>query len=307
MKTTLVFILILTTCLTGFTQIEFAPIGAEWYYSQYESYNPPQVHYIKHTCIKDSTIIGKRVKVLQKTKFKYGGVTVNLGYEYLHQSGDTIFYWKSGKFHVLYNFSLSKGDSILLYSEMPNQCLDKTPYGWSRIDSVYFDTINNHHLKAYYSVHKKASVWGFDSFPIIEKIGSTQYLLPQNAFCGIMDGEPQIGHLRCYSDPEIGNFQYDNVPCDMITSWPDSFTQLNTNSLFTLYPNPVVDELTIEYNEAWDTRFNLDLFDLSGKLVNSRTFCPGAKIDLSYLHQGLYSIIIYNNNKYYYNGNIYKN
>lgn len=307
MKKLLIFVLLLANCLIGFTQTEFAPIGAEWYYSNYEGYNPPQFDYIKHVCIKDSTITGKRVKIIQKTKFKYGGVAVNLGYEYLYQNGDTIFYWKSGGFHVLYNFSLSKGDSILLYSEMPNQCLDKTPYGWSRIDSVYSDTINNHQLKAYFSTHKEGSVWGFDSFPIIEKIGSTAYLLPQNTFCGIMDGEPQIGLLRCYSDPEIGFYQFENIPCDKIESWPDSFTQLNTNSRVKLYPNPVVDELTIECNDVLADNFNLHIFDLSGKLVSSQTFCPGETINLSFLHRGLYPISIYNNNKLYSNGNIYKN
>lgn len=307
MKIILLFILILTNCLIGFAQSEFAPIGAEWYYSKYESYNPPQIHYIKQTCIKDSTIADKKVKVIQKTLFKYEGVTVDLGYEYLYQNGDTISYWKSGEFHVLYNFSLSKGDSILLYSEMPNQCLDKTPYGWSYIDSVYSDTINGHPLKAYISTHKEGSVWGFDAFPIIEKIGSTDYLLPQNAFCGIADGEPQIGSLRCYSDPEIGFYQYGNTPCEKIESWPDGFTQLSTTSLFKLYPNPVVDGLTIEYSDSWDTWFNLDLFDLSGKLVHSLAFCPGERINLSSLRRGLYPISIHNNNKLYYNGHIYKN
>jgi len=84
--------------LAASSQTEFAPIGAEWYYTQSESYNPPQYNYLKHTCIKDSTIAGKRVKVIQKTKFKFGGVTVPMGYEYLYQHGDTISYWKSGEF-----------------------------------------------------------------------------------------------------------------------------------------------------------------------------------------------------------------
>lgn len=292
--------------LEGFTHNEFAPIGAEWYYSKYESYNQPQTHYIKHTCIKDSTIVGKKVKVIQKTLFKYGGVTINLGYEYLYQNGDTISYWKSGAFHILYNFSLSKGDSILLYSEMPNQCEAKTPYGWSKIDSVYSEKINNHQLKAYFSSHKKGSVWGFDSFSIIEKIGSTQYLLPQNAFCGIADGYPQIGLLRCYSDPEIGFYQLDNVPCDKIQSWPDSFSPLKKNSQVKLYPNPVLNDLIIEFNDLLGAFYNLEIFDLNGKLINSQSFCPGERIDLSYLGRGLYPICIYNKNKLYFNGNIYK-
>jgi hypothetical protein len=266
---------------------------------------PPMANYIKHVCIKDSIIAGKRVKVIQKTKYKYGGVSVSLGFEYLYQSGDTISYWKSGEFHVLYNFSLSKGDSILLYSEMPNGCLDKTHYGWSKIDSVYSTSVNNHPLKAYFSIHKEGSVWGFDGWPIIEKIGSADYLLPQNAFCGIMDGQPQIGILRCYTDPELGTFYYEKLTCDTITTYPDGFTETNRNSSIKLYPNPVVDELIIECDDPWGN-FNIDIFDLSGNPVNSHTFCPGERINLSYLRQGLYPIIIYNKNKLYYNGIIYK-
>lgn len=306
MKILLAFGLILFYSLSGYSQTEFAPIGAEWYYSQYESFNPPQANYIKHTCIKDSTIVGKRVKVIQKTKYKYGGVTVNLGFEYLYQHSDTISYWKSGEFHVLYNFSLSKGDSIRHYSEMPNQCLDKTPYGWSSIDSVFTVKVNDQVLKAYFSTHKEGSVWGFDSFPIIEKIGSTEYLLPQNSFCGFSDGFPGIGTLRCYSDPEIGFYQFGNVPCDTIISFPDSFIQLDKNSRFRFYPNPVVNELTIECNDRMSEGFNLNIFDLNGKLVHSQTFCPAEKIDLSHLKRGLFAMTIYKNTKLYYNGSIYK-
>jgi hypothetical protein len=303
MKQVFFLVIFFFTCKIGFGQPEFAPIGAEWYYSQYESFMPPMANYIKHVCIKDSTIAGKRVKVIQKTKYKYGGVSVSMGFEYLYQSGDTISYWKGGEFHVLYNFSLSKGDSILLYSEMPNGCLDKTPYGWSSIDSAYSTMVNNHTLKAYFSIHKERSVWGFDGWPIIEKIGSTRYLLPQNTDC-IMD-MIGIGILRCYSDPELGTFYYEKLPCDTITTYPDGFTETNRNSRIKLYLNPVVDELIIECGEACGN-FNFDIFDLSGKPINSHTFNPGERINLSFLRQGLYLIIIYNNNKLYDNGIIYK-
>jgi hypothetical protein len=202
MKIILLFVLILFTYLTGFAQPEFAPIGAEWYYSQYEGYMPPQANYVKHTCIKDSVIAGKNVKVIQKTLYRRDG-PVAMGYEYLHQNGDTISYWKGDMFHILYNFSLSKGDSILLYSEMPDYCENKSPYGWGSIDSVYTKTINNRSLKAYFCSNKKGYHWSLDGSPIIEKIGGTSYLLPQNNDC-VVD-VPGIGPLRCYSDPELGS------------------------------------------------------------------------------------------------------
>lgn len=279
--------------LSGFAnaQPEFAPIGAVWYYSQYESYNPPQANYIKHTCIKDTTVEGKKVKVIQKTNFRYGGIPVGMGYEYLYQSGDTIFYWKSGEFHVLYNFSLSKGDSILLYSEMPNRCTDKTSYGWSRIDTVYTVQVNNQTLKTYLSTHVEGSVWGFDGWPVIEKIGSTQYLLPQNSFCGFMDGQPQIGQLRCYSDPELGDFYYEKVPCDTITSFPDSFSSLNRNSQLKVFPNPVSDKLFVQSHQRLKEGSTLEMYSVNGELIKRECLkgeVTSYQFNLSYLEPGIY-------------------
>lgn len=269
---------------------EFAPIGAEWYYSQPVSYNPPMANYIKQTCIKDSIIAGRKVKVIQKTKFKYGGVPVNLGYEYLHQHGDTIFYWKSGAFHELYNFSLSKGDSIKLYSEMPNRCEQNTRYGWNNVDSVYSISINNHFLKAYSTTAKKWSIWGFDSFPIIEKIGSLQYLLPQNSFCGIMDGIPQFGLLRCYSDPELGMVHFGNIPCDRITTYPDGVLRIDKIVNVKIYPNPVSDKLQIEGNIP-EKGYGLELYSVTGELVKTECIDSGANIyrmDVRSLKSGIY-------------------
>lgn len=305
MKTNLIVLLLTLIWLNGFSQAEFAPIGSEWYYSQYESYNPPQANFIKHTCIKDSTIEGKMVKVIQKTKFKRSGAT-NLGYEYLYQHGDTISYWKNGEFHVLYNFSLSNGDSMLLYSEMPDYCENKNPYGWVEIGSVHTTTINNHVLRAYGVTPKKGSTWDFGIDPIIEKIGSIYYLIPQNYGC-IVD-QPGIGSLRCYSDPELGvfHYQYEDLPCDTITTFPDGVRTFTKSSPIKLYPNPVVKDLIIECKDKRNSDYILNIFDLSGKLVQSQNFCPGKKIDLSFLHQGLFQITIYNNTKLVYHGTIYK-
>lgn len=254
---------------------EFAPIGAEWYYSQNESYNPPQANYIKHTCIKDSTINGKPVKVIQKTRYQRSGAT-SLGYEYLHQHGDTIFYWKNKDFHVLYNFSLAKGDSMMLYSEMPDYCENKNPYGWVEIDSAYTNTINNHVLKAYTTSIKKGSRWYLGFTPIVEKIGSLTYLLPQNTDC-IMD-VPGIGLLRCYFDPELGVFHYpyEDFPCDTITTFPDGVNIYDRRLNLKIYPNPVSNDLFIEGNFN-EKEYTLELYSINGELI--KTVCVEGGID----------------------------
>jgi len=303
MKPILSFLLIVTVCFPAFSQVEFAPVGAEWYYSQYEGYNPPMANYIKHECIKDSAIGGKLVKVIKKTKFTWEE-PADLGNEYLYQNGDTVFYWKSGEFHELYNFSLSKGDSMLLYSELFNYCEDKTPYGWVEINSVYSVTVNGQNLKAYFANPKEGSVWGFSHYPIVEKIGSIRYLLPQSTSC-IMD-VPGIGSLRCYSDPDLGSFHYGNLPCDTLTTYPDYIGSVQKGYMFRLYPNPVTDVLCIDYSGTSHGEFYIEIYNNAGETACRKTFCPGDKINLSFLPGGLYVIIISDNEKQYYSGTIFK-
>ncbi|HLN74651.1 MAG TPA: T9SS type A sorting domain-containing protein [Prolixibacteraceae bacterium] len=265
---------------------EFAPIGAEWYYSQYESYNPPQANYIKHTSIKDSIINGKPVKVIQKTRYQRSGAT-SLGYEYLHQNGDTIFYWKNNDFHVLYNFSLAKGDSLLTYSEMPGY-LPNDPYGWVEIDSTYTTTINNHVLKTYRVTTKKMSYWDFGMHPIIEKIGSLTYLLPQNI--GYVVDDPDIGPLRCYSDPELGEFHFEDLPCDTITTFPDGVNLYDRSLQVKVYPNPVSNDLFIAGNFK-EKEYTLELYSIKGVLIKTECLEGGIniyKIDAGTLKSGSY-------------------
>lgn len=270
---------------------EWAPIGAEWYYSQYVSHNPPQANYVKHVSEKDSLIAGKPVKVIRKTKFTREG-TEHLGFEYLHQNGDTVFYWKNGEFRELYNFSLQKGDSMMIYSDMPNYCLclDNSPYGWVTVDSVFSVTINNQQLKAYTTVTNEGSAWGFGPYPIIENIGSTMYLLPQSVFCDCIMDIPGIGALRCYSDNVSGTRYFGNLPCDTLTTFPVYADIINTSRSFKLYPNPASDYLTIELVPGMQS---LSIFSVDGRLIRVENVNENhgpVTIQVGHLQPGTYFI-----------------
>ena len=274
---------------------EFAPIGAEWYYEKNASFNPPVFGYLKHKCIKDSTIEGQTVKVLEVSYAMNNYTTHALGHEYLLQKGDTIYYWKSGEFHLLYNFALQKGDSLLLYSEMRNQCKEKTNYGWNKVDSTFYQTINNVKLKGYTTVGIQGSIWGFDYFPTIETIGNLGYLFPQNLFCGFYDGFTQIGSLRCYTDDSLGFFQFnERMRCDSTTNYPVGVELFARQHLFQLYPNPATHEISVEFDEWQDSDNPVALlYDVIGNLKIETTIhaCKTA-IDLSGLFPGSYILII---------------
>jgi len=280
-------------------QKEFAPIGATWYYTKMETTFFPDFGYMKHECIKDSIIEGQPVKVIEKTLFLSDSTIEPQGYEYILQKGDTIFYWKSGEFHILYNFSLQKGDSLLLYSEMPNQCEEKTNYGWSIVDSIFHKTINKIELKGYNTLGIHGSIWGFDYLPTLEIIGNLGYLFPQNLFCGFYDGFPQIGNLRCYNDDSLGFFQFTKEICDSTFNYRVNVETITKGNQFSVNSNPTNDMITIDYNGNGDiTGYNFMLYNVIGnKKIEKGIAGHKTNKDISYLNKGIYILLIQSGKK----------
>lgn len=307
----LILALALFAFLTVKAQKEFAPIGAEWYYTMNVSFNPPVTGYLKHKCIKDSVIEQQLVKVLEISYSTNHDSIVLVGYEYLMQKGDTIFYWKSGEFHMLYNFSLFMGDSLLLYSEMRNQCAEQTKYGWSTIDTTYTVTLNNTELKAYKSSATKGSVWGWSEqgLPIYEGIGCLQYLFPQNTFCGVYDGIPAYGSLRCYSDNSLGFVQFSpNIACDSTSNFRIGNELFTKPARFSVYPNPTNSFIYIKIVDSQlQENIKAEILDISGN-VKIEMWIEGCKafIDLSSLPRGSYIVLFTLNGKNIYNEKISK-
>ena len=292
----------LVASLVSFAQKEFAPIGAEWYYEKMLSKNPPEAGYIKLTSIKDSTIENKAVRVIEVVFAPNDSTQIVEGYEYLHQSGDTIWYWKNKQFHMLYNFAMQKGDSILLYSEMINQCSMNDPYGWNRVDSVFTRTYNGLTLKSYTSSPINQSVWGFEMHTS-EIFGNLNYLIPQNKGCSY-DGIAH-GPLRCYSDPVHGVL-FTSMPqmkCDSTYTYtgplvPDRAEVHSNSSRFVVSPNPVSHKLDIRGDDVdcQPGTYEFMIVNLSGSIVKT-IHSVKESIDVSDITNGAYFLIVAENKK----------
>lgn len=293
----LILISILLLPILNLAQHEFAPIGAEWYYNKQRSYNPPKFGFTKLTSIKDSVIENKKVRVIEVIDAPNDSTRTIEGYEYLHQNGDTIWYWKGGQFHMLYNFAMQKGDSILLYSEMLNRC-GENPYGWNRVDSVFTRTFNEIELKSYYTLPINNSVWEFSNYSF-EIFGNLHYLLPQNSNC-IYDGIDWYGPLRCYSDPINGILiTQKNFKCDSTTTYPLRVKAFQNTDFLTIYPVPVECELTIQFQNNSLTNKNVELEIIDTRGISIRRYkCAIDKIDVSDLPNGTYFLILSLNNKH---------
>lgn len=282
-----------------FSQSEFAPYGAEWYYSVPEGMHPPDVGYLKISVAGDTILNGKNAKILTKTHFCADGDNIDWGNEYIYQSGDTIFYWKSDGYYILYIFSQVLGNSWLIKSEDFFYCgSDST--GIIKVDSVGTIIINNDTLAYFYSTPDDTSKWEYKGMTI-EKIGNLEYLLPKPVYCGIVDILGGVaGPLRCYYDNELGLYKAENISCDTIISYPlgiRDFDNIQSESI-QIYPNPSHSEIYVILKNNQISIDRLVVYDLFGNIVfSTKVNSDISKVDISNINPGFYFIqIIFSNN-----------
>ncbi len=245
----------------------------------------------------DSLIDSRIYSIIEKTRYFLDGSKQFLGYELYNQEGDQIYYYQSGHRHLLYDFSLEKGDNWTIRipndSDEPHSIEDTVRT--VHIDSTSVIVVNSDSLKVLYTTfsnnpNTNKIDWQFKG-PIIEKIGST-YLLPGIWWFVDMD----IPYLRCFKDSVLSYIVYPDIECDgLFTKIQDSepknqdisITQIANEKLFYSV-----------HNNAYK-RINYNVFDITGKMIlNGHAECAGENsISFSGQNKGLFVIIFTSNNE----------
>jgi hypothetical protein len=282
-------------------QLEWAPIGATWYYDNLEGMNPPNVGYIKIESIKDSLINERQVRVLKKTYFTSHGDRIDLGNIYTFIRNDSVYYWTGYSFSLLYIFSAKIGDSWLVYSKETNQCGNDS-LGKVKVDSTNYKMVGSFNLKYIYTSPDNNSIWSLGK--VIEIIGSTDYMFPHSKNCGVMDNVENARFLRCYYDNQLGTIKFSNIPCDTVIFIPLK-TNISEMHNIKIYPNPVFDELHIESSDIILSK--ILIYNSLGQLIflqniNSSFF----ELSLNNYSSGIYQFIIFDNKANYYSKKVIK-
>lgn len=302
MKTTLT-LLFTMLFLAGFSQVEWAPVGAEWYYSRHEGLMPPDEGYILYKVVKDTTIQEKSVRLISKTYYHANGQDVsNLGNEYTYEKDSVVYYWKNGHFYTLYDFTAKPGDKWTIYgNDNIGDFCGYDSLGVVVVDSVSTMTINNQELKVLYTSPDSSSNWGFEDV-ILERIGCLYYLLPMARDCAV-DVPNENGRLRCYEDDNLGFYktpywEQSNYECDVL--WYYSLADDKKFNRIQIYPNPVKNYLNIRFSDTHygNSFIQTDIFDINGKKLN--TYRSPGKIFVSHLSRGVYYARIFESNQVYY-------
>jgi len=250
-------------------QVEFAPVGATWYYNGWAEF-PTTLTYFKMEVDGIDTIQGRLCKRITKD----GNVPCSInGTSYFYQDGGKVYNFLDGDFHLLYNFDAVAGESWVIPTHNSSFQDSLTVL----VDTVYNINIDGHILK----VQGLSSDFWWSNI-IIEGIGNTQYMFPQVPVC-----DPVTGGLRCFKTDSL-DLHFVSYPCDSV-GFSDTKEPLFRIKAF--HPNPV-----FENTVALSTDLEADhvvFHNALGTKASSFQIPVNKTLDLSGLAPGIYFASIF--------------
>ncbi|HHH55317.1 MAG TPA: T9SS type A sorting domain-containing protein [Bacteroidetes bacterium] len=249
----LLIVFFLSISFQAFSQIEFAPAGAEWYSSVIgaTSFIPPFTYYdlpINHKYDRDTLINSIGAKVIVNTY-----PNIDPDEHIITQSGDSILIWWGNEFHLLYDFGAEVGE-IIHTEPSPS-----TEYSLELIEK---DTviINGEELINYsFNVPSSQA-----NILVNNKFGAINNFL---AYGFYVDGD--YGRLRCYSDSNFELIQFGDMACDSaytkdVTTGIDDLA--NSHDLH-IFPNPAIESIKIELPIKGTRQKRIKITTLQGQIV----------------------------------------
>jgi hypothetical protein len=255
----------------------FAPVGAKWYYTQYDA-SGPGIGYTWFESEKDTVVQGQPCRKI------IGQGSCAFVSPYLFDRNDSVFFYHSQRheFCLLYHFGAAIGDTwtVYHYNESDSTVLMVDSIGIFNVDGAALRTIHT-------SVVNQGENQYIFGGTLIERIGAA-YLFPVIEMCDMGPSE-----LRCYDDPDI-SFHQGPYECEEVTTSIDEGWGFDN---IIVYPNPFSDYLSIELLKGKRENIGLIITSMSGQVVIRSSFDGQADkvvIDLRYLDSGIYFLTISN-------------
>ena len=247
---------------------QYFEVGMTWVYGQYTTMPGWPPHISTMTITGDTMINGEAAFIIDPPEPSYSG---NPRIRYIGESGQQVFYYMNDEKRLLYDFSLNVGDTLVVKAQWCCQgdLLD-TIVGY--VDSVGSITVSG--------VPLKYQDFGSADWPRehVEGVGSLYYFFPNPPLF-----DNAYSKLRCviYPNGDILKFTDDE----------DCYTIMGVNDIqqsgLAMYPNPVMDELTIENKEG--KAYTLRFFNQQGQLLfHTAKSYTGQKINTTNWPPGAY-------------------
>lgn len=254
--------------------VEFAPVGAEWYYTRYYRIGPDPsgITYDRFRSLRTIEINGWECKEIElyRNLDCYGDPRPYIENRFICQEGGKVYEVENGQRFLLYDFDKMPGESW--YAPKYNDTIT--------IVDISYMTLSDGIIRKILHTEQSQEEWYF--FNIIEGIGMDNSLFP---FDQSMVGTPCIhGPIRCYSENDISLIASETV-CDYEVL--DIFEHDNT-SLVSMN-TWVAEVLHINFSEALGGKKQISIIDISGRILyRETTHCAFFDILLSEMISGIY-------------------
>ncbi|MDR1739354.1 MAG: T9SS type A sorting domain-containing protein [Bacteroidales bacterium] len=293
----ILIVLICFSTLQANAQTEFAPLGAEWYYTN-TSGCCPEDHFNCIVSKKDTIIEGNNCRILRQY---YDNSNIANEKYIIKQEQGKVYYYYQNQFNLLFDFNAEINDIVeftFIFKKYDDFSL---PSYKDTVLSAKFEieniTTNAQNLKTFEAkvldedAHKFLGVYYAPyTYIYTEKIGA------HNEFMPMLDNaaHPDVDiyrWLRCYSDADFSfiseEWETISLPCDYCAV-------LGINALkddnITIYPNPFNDNVFV-----FSTGGNIEIIDVSGKLVYCSELLNGInKISTNHFLKGIHLVKIKN-------------
>lgn len=274
---------------------EFAPIGAQWYYSEHYAFSG-DIDFLKIESIKDTLIKGKTCMKLVKNTFLMCTDRTESEYVFMEDSIAYFYDTDFDDFQVLFDLKARKDSSWIIksmdYDENVNTMIVS-------VDSVDFLEVNSVKLKrlhvTYTGINEGTTYTQYYS-KILETIGDIDYLFNiYPIWAGACDAN-YSGGLRCYSDFNLGHYETGIADsCDYTYDY--LWINLNKSKSFNVNIYPTLTTGQIKIRTTNDSPFIIRISNLSGQIVLDNYYFGDSVIDISQLQRGYYIVQIFDKTK----------
>ncbi|MDR1181167.1 MAG: T9SS type A sorting domain-containing protein [Bacteroidales bacterium] len=277
---------------------EFAPVGAEWYYTN--TLADPLESCSKYSVEKDTLIEGSLCKMVI-CSFSYNDYD-KIDTVIFKQDGGKIYYYFNEQFNLIYAYDVAVLEEVVFTFKKYN--LDKNTVSLVPVKCTVRDIqpieINGRQYKQFFTTIDTIveDAWFYVShnhiYKYIEQIGHP-YVFMEELKTGV-DMAVYTRVLRCYIEDDFHYInpwwqQYD-LPCDTLVHYkvPDNIISMEMKmASVAVYPNPANDKIHVELNEENFLNGTVRIIDPVGQIVYSSVLTSIKKtVSIAHLSAGIY-------------------
>ena len=282
-------------------QTEFAPIGAEWYYTCTFGYLPNHFNHIISE--KDTIVDGHNCRILKQ--YYDNSNVMNEKYIIKQESGKVYYYYQD-QFNLLFDFDAKVNDTLIFSFMGVKYFFDNgnNPPFYSK-DTIFSVrcvvekiTTNVQNLQTFTTnilEEDRLELYFPSTYTYTEKMGlHSEFILKIEDIYYIPEFPPYKG-LRCYSDADFSFISDEwtimSLPCDY--SFSNNINTLKEEENINIYPNPFHNNIFVFTNN----KGNITITDISGKIIHHSELLNGInEISTNHFPKGIYFVKVQNNN-----------